>query len=108
MQYIGSLAAQLETLHLRRRTVYHQDDTELRPYFSESVLNLTFPKLHTFSLEGTNVYTYKGTSAEFWERHPNLHYIEARGDVMLPLIPSLDDDTFSGESILSNLRYLTV
>jgi hypothetical protein len=88
------LSGQLEALHLWRRTV-DQEDTDLEPRFSEGVLNLTFPKLHSFSIDGRNVYFYGPTATEFWQRHPGLRYLEVWGDVRLPIIPSLDEDTLS-------------
>jgi hypothetical protein len=110
LKYIATISSQLEMLHLLRKSGARRD-RDIKPRFAEGILNLTFPKLHSFALEDRSGDNYQKSTMGFWQRHPKLCYVDIRRNA------GVDDPLFldhnecigsEGMPLLPNLRYLTV
>ncbi|KAH6885593.1 hypothetical protein BKA70DRAFT_1337358 [Coprinopsis sp. MPI-PUGE-AT-0042] len=98
---IAPLSPQLRMLHLSRVTGSGRPISRWS-MVAEGILALTFPCLEFFTLKAGGARDSNVLAAQFWERHPQLRFVDVDRGKSDPIFPS-----GSLSPILPNLRYLT-
>jgi hypothetical protein len=112
-QLINALSPQLEELHLLGSPGLQWGG---RPYLSNWVFHLTFPNLHSFTLNDSKRHNEDAAARlaihKFWECHPKLSWVILNwtSGTTVPRVSALEESQrlATVSPILPNLRYLGV